>query len=356
MNCKGHALITIFEHQPYAKLMNTRDIDLVNVILIVVSLFLAFHIPFEMFLFSYAFLGPLHYLTEINWLKEKNYFSKNTHWIWLFVALALVVSLPFLQRVDAFSWAQTPSAKRFFDGIVQSTDEVLLISLLFAIGMIHFKNPKHLWLFLAGSIAVSIPTMYFLPNVSFGVMIFVPTLIHVYLFTFLFMIYGTMNTKSKPGIIAIVLMFLVPVIIGLSKINPVEYTNISEHSKQSFIDSGFAIIGATIDHLMNGTRLNQFGILSPMGIKIQIFIAFAYTYHYLNWFSKTSIIGWGKNLNGTKLKTILAIWAVSSALYIYNFKIGFIALSFLSLSHVFLEFPLNITSIKGIWLKLKPGH
>ncbi len=336
--------------------MNTRDVDLLNLILIVVSLFLAFHVPYEMFLFSYAFLGPLHYMTEINWLKEKNYFSKNTNWIWLFVGLSLVVSLPFLQRVDAFGWAQTTAAKSFFDSIIQSTDEILLISLLFAIGLIHFKNKMHLALFLLASIAVAIPIMHFLPMISLGVMIFVPTLIHVYLFTLLFMIYGTMNSKSKPGIIAIVLMFLVPIIIWISKINPVEYYNISERSQQSFNDSGFAIVGATISNFFTGIQSNQYAYLSEMGIKIQIFIAFAYTYHYLNWFSKTSIIGWGKNLSGSKLKTILAIWAVSSALYIYNFKIGFIALSFLSLAHVFLEFPLNITSMKGIWIKLKPSR
>lgn len=336
--------------------MNTRDVDLLNLILIVVSLFLAFHVPYEMFLFSYAFLGPLHYMTEINWLKEKNYFSKNTNWIWLFVGLSLVVSLPFLQRVDAFGWAQTTAAKSFFDSIIQSTDEILLISLLFAIGLIHFKNKMHLALFLLASIAVAIPIMHFLPMVSLGVLIFVPTLIHVYLFTLLFMIYGTMNSKSKPGIIAIILMFLVPIIIWISKINPVEYYNLSERSQQSFNDSGFAIVGATLSNFFTGIQSNQYAYLSEMGIKIQIFIAFAYTYHYLNWFSKTSIIGWGKNLSGSKLKTILAIWAVSSALYIYNFKIGFIALSFLSLAHVFLEFPLNITSMKGIWIKLKPSR
>lgn len=336
--------------------MNTRDVDLLNLILIVVSLFLAFHVPYEMFLFSYAFLGPLHYMTEINWLKEKNYFSKNTNWIWLFVGLSLVVSLPFLQRVDAFGWAQTTAAKSFFDSIIQSTDEILLISLLFAIGLIHFKNKMHLALFLLASIAVVIPIMHFLPMVSLGVLIFVPTLIHVYLFTLLFMIYGTMNSKSKPGIIAIILMFLVPIIIWISKINPVEYYNLSERSQQSFNDSGFAIVGATLSNFFTGIQSNQYAYLSEMGIKIQIFIAFAYTYHYLNWFSKTSIIGWGKNLSGSKLKTILAIWAVSSALYIYNFKIGFIALSFLSLAHVFLEFPLNITSMKGIWIKLKPSR
>lgn len=335
--------------------MNTRDVDLLNLVLIVLSLFLAFQVPYEMFLFSYAFLGPLHYMTEINWLKEKKYFAQNTHWMGLLLVLSVVISLPFLQQIDAFSWAKNAWAQNFFRQIVAATDEILLISLLFAIGLVHFKDQKHLGLFLAASIAIAVPAMYFLPMVSLGVVIFVPTLIHVYLFTLLFMIYGTLNSKSKPGVIAIVLMFLVPVIIAVSKINPETYYQLSERSKQSFSDSGFAVVGATLSRFMSGVQSNQYAYMSSMGIKIQIFMAFAYTYHYLNWFSKTSIIGWGKNLSGRKLKTVLAIWALSSALYLYNFKIGFIALSFLSLAHVFLEFPLNITSIKGIWLKLKPG-
>ena len=47
------------------------------------ALVLALKIPFELFLFSYAVLGPLHYLTEINWLKERNYFAKNKKVFWV---------------------------------------------------------------------------------------------------------------------------------------------------------------------------------------------------------------------------------------------------------------------------------
>ena len=36
----------------------------------------AFFLPFEVFLFAYAFLGPLHYLTEISWLHDRNIFLK----------------------------------------------------------------------------------------------------------------------------------------------------------------------------------------------------------------------------------------------------------------------------------------
>lgn len=34
----------------------------------------AFILPFEVFLVSYAVLGPLHYLTEISWLHDREYF------------------------------------------------------------------------------------------------------------------------------------------------------------------------------------------------------------------------------------------------------------------------------------------
>ena len=56
--------------------MNAKKIDILNVALVIMSLFIAIKLPFELFLFSYAFLGPLHYLTEINWLHKKKYFEK----------------------------------------------------------------------------------------------------------------------------------------------------------------------------------------------------------------------------------------------------------------------------------------
>ena len=56
---------------------NLSKIEIVNFALIWIILWLAYAFPFELFLFSYAVLGPLHYLTEINWLEKKNYFLKN---------------------------------------------------------------------------------------------------------------------------------------------------------------------------------------------------------------------------------------------------------------------------------------
>ena len=49
--------------------------DVLNLGLMLVALALAFILPFWLFLFSYAVLGPLHYLTEIGWLNKKQFFT-----------------------------------------------------------------------------------------------------------------------------------------------------------------------------------------------------------------------------------------------------------------------------------------
>jgi hypothetical protein len=86
---------------------------------------------------------------------------------------------------------------------------------------------------------------------------------------------------------------------------------------------------------------------SSAGLAVMRLIAFAYTYHYLNWFSKTSIIKWHEV---PKRRTILIaiIWSLSLTIYAYNYEIGMAALYFLSLLHVMLEFPLNYQTFVGI--------
>ena len=80
-----------------------------------------------------------------------------------------------------------------------------------------------------------------------------------------------------------------------------------------------------------GIEGKDFLLLSKLGVKIQIFIAFAYTYHYLNWFSKTSIIGWKSSLTHKRTKYIIILWMASVGLYLYDYTTGIIALFFLSL-------------------------
>ena len=92
---------------------------------------------------------------------------------------------------------------------------------------------------------------------------------------------------------------------------------------------------------------------SNPGYIVMRFIAFSYTYHYLNWFSKTSVIQWHRVSKMSLIATIV-IWLGSVAIYLYDYSIGLKALFFLSFLHVFLEFPLNITSFQGIIKSIIP--
>ena len=62
-------------------------VDLINIGLILISCIAAFIVPFELFLFAYGVLGPLHYLTEISLLHDKNYYSTNKKHIYAQVFL-----------------------------------------------------------------------------------------------------------------------------------------------------------------------------------------------------------------------------------------------------------------------------
>ncbi|MFZ1592043.1 MAG: hypothetical protein WAT27_08150, partial [Chitinophagales bacterium] len=59
-----------------------------------VSAIAAFIIPFELFLFSYAVLGPLHYLTEISWLHKRQYFSPKKRDYIPLVIITLLIAIP----------------------------------------------------------------------------------------------------------------------------------------------------------------------------------------------------------------------------------------------------------------------
>src|SRR5260370_41871550 len=74
---------------------STQWIDILNFFLIWFTLVLALAWPFQLFLFSYIVIGPLHYLTEINWLDKQKYFLQPKDgrvFLWSMVALGLLLT------------------------------------------------------------------------------------------------------------------------------------------------------------------------------------------------------------------------------------------------------------------------
>ncbi|HEV2447251.1 MAG TPA: hypothetical protein VGS58_15065, partial [Candidatus Sulfopaludibacter sp.] len=64
--------------------------------------------------------------------------------------------------------------------------------------------------------------------------------------------------------------------------------------------------------------------------------------------SKTSIIRWHE-VGAKRVAAIAVLWAGAVGLYFYSFTMGFKVLFYLSLAHVYLEFPLNHISIIGTY-------
>ncbi len=324
-----------------------KKIDILNIVLILVSLVIAILLPFKLFLFSYAVLGPLHYLTEINWLKDKNFFvSTNSKWIKIFFIFTLLISLYPIFKL--FNLALDTSLAEMLKFIFSKSKVFILTAFFFSIGLIFFKKLSHLFLMFAGSALLAISLYFFLPKWVFLIGLFLPTIVHVYLFTLLFMLYGTMKSKSNIGYYSAALLLLVPFIIIFMNVNLQGYI-VTNETAAIYDASKFLNLNRVLTGLFDGYNDGQFYVISPVGIKIQIFIAFAYTYHYLNWFSKTSIIGWKKSLTTKRALYILVIWAAAIRIYLFDFYTGLIALYFLSVLHVLFEFPLNVITIKELF-------
>ena len=326
--------------------MKSKTLDYLNIWLLVISFVIAIYLPFELFLFSYAILGPLHYLTEISWLDDKKYFIKSkSQGYKLFLIIALIVSAyPLIKVLNV-----THNLKSVFEVISSQKHIILLSGFIFSVSLIFFTKIKSLIGAFLLSILFSVICSLYIPKLIIVIGVFLPTLVHVYLFTLLFMIYGQLKSKTNPGLISIVLLIVVPIIIVFLDIKPLAY-QISEYTKSTYVGSGFLALNTSLARVFGAVDEESFSLISTIGLKVQIFIAFAYTYHYLNWFSKTSIIGWKKSLTTNRMKYIIFLWLCSVGIYLYDYVTGLTALFFLSLLHVVLEFPLNVTTIKEISL------
>ncbi|MFM7311121.1 MAG: hypothetical protein ACKOZY_10975, partial [Flavobacteriales bacterium] len=69
-----------------------------NILLMFITAVLAFFMPFETFLIAYAFLGPLHYLTEISWLHDRQYFAKGKYDYLVLLIIGVLLSFAAFSR------------------------------------------------------------------------------------------------------------------------------------------------------------------------------------------------------------------------------------------------------------------
>jgi hypothetical protein len=323
-----------------------------------VSCVTAFVVPFELFLFSYAILGPLHYLTEISWLHKRQCFSPGKNDFILLGVFALIITIPniFPHFYVLFGPKDTNQQPIITDGvrlfINESNKWVPSIIFTAFAGSALMIVARETWKRVAGfAVIVLIGYLFHTEKIVFVIFsIFLPTLAHVFLFTGAFILVGALKSKSKSGLLSLAVFVLCGV--SLFMLFPNTITPPGETAMRNY-NMAFVTFNQQIFDIFLHRNADQAMIYeSSAGIMITRFIAFAYTYHYLNWFSKTSVIKWHLVPRGSLIITLI-IWGLSVTLYFSNYRTGIMALYFLSFVHVIFEFPLNFRSFNDIGTELR---
>lgn len=356
-----------------------------------VSLVAALILPFEVFLLSYAILGPLHYLTEISWLHDRQYFApKKLDWIPIaLLGLLILLGAKSIMGNTLYGGLEAIGLSGMVRFLGMYGYDITFLAFGLALVFVVFKD----WGYRLSAIIVLLLCAYLfhLPDpviqdteVTFAEYqrrviqpyeskwnhpmfkifgVYVPTLIHVYCFTGAFILFGAMKGRSKSGYIsfgvfilcAIACFLLFPSSTGIlastwAKNNYSEtFSQLSMHLLEDFGGRNYddLLVKSSFGGDTGKAAVNQIIFSQPASIMFARFIAFAYTYHYLNWFSKTSVIKWHQ-VPKVRFAIVIMAWLASIALYLFNYEIGFRWLFLLSFLHVMLEFPLNHQTFIGI--------
>jgi hypothetical protein len=289
-----------------------RFTDAAHLGLMLFALALTYVMPFELLLLAYVVLGPAHYATEISWLHDRKYFLPQGGIAIGLALLAIVAAL-----IDNASWFGFVMWGAFVICALLSTTSVgqAIVLVIAALGITAA-------LMQGSSIAI--------------VGILLPTLIHVSLFTLVFMALGAFRSGDRFQwflvalyVAAIVLILVVP---------PTAATLIPSFEKAGH--DYFANVAPALGRL--------FGIANlQLDTRLTSLLAFVYTYHYLNWFIKAEIIHWNR-MTKQRLALVVAASGASTGLYFYDYAFGFSVLLAFSLAHVVLEFPLNSMALRQL--------
>jgi len=296
-----------------------QRIAIVHFALLLAALALAYMLPFELLVLSYAILGPAHYLTEISWLHDRKYFLPERGVAGLLAIAAL--GMMFI-------------ASTFWYGVV--------VSYIFVICAIVAASPTRLRamaLIALATLSFAIAYQLDAPFAVIGVLL--PTLAHVSLFTLVFMLLGAHKARS-PVQFALVAIYLLAVAAILT-FPPSQATVIPRLA--SFGQEYFGDVAPALGAMLGIADLKFDARLTGV-------LSFIYTYHYLNWFIKADVVRWA-DVSRARLATIAGLSLGATGLYFYNYTYGFMVLVLLSLTHVLLEFPLNSISIRQLGTALR---
>ncbi|MDH5722582.1 MAG: hypothetical protein OEY94_04580 [Alphaproteobacteria bacterium] len=295
--------------------------DKVNIVLMLIACALAFIVPLEMVLLSYAFLGPAHYLTQISWMHDRDYFT-DQKMVWAYGAIltGLIIMAVYLPQMGG-------------NDTIYSV-YILALSAAFATVVTPKAWQRIILPLICLTVFLVIRGVF--PEFVLGFILLFPSVIHIYVFTGCFILYGAFKSDNIWGFVSFAVFIACGLVFYFVKPSDIIIAPI-------FVANNIGIFERTATYLAN--LLSFRGWVD--GHAVLGFLAFAYTYHYLNWFSKVNVIKWNV-MDKRRVFIICVLYVLSISIYLYDYRIGVLALLFLSILHVLLELPLNILTIRSI--------
>ena len=293
------------------------DVDAINVVLIVISCALAHVAPYWLLAFSYAILGPAHYLTQISWLHDRKYFATSTYVTPVMVTISCLLVLPLVLGVRVPDPGFT----------------ALLLCVAVSVGAAMGVSRRR-------GLAAGVLTALVLVALALRfralalfIALLLPTVMHIFVFTAAFMLHGARRTRSIAGYVAVFALIACAATFWIP-VGAMSHVSASHATVTEFFQPVVAELGRIGLGVAPAQRL--FG-----------FLAFAYTYHYLNWFSKVNVIRWN-DVPRVRRYSIATIYVLLLAAYACSFLVGFTLSLLLSVLHVLLEFPLNVRTFSAL--------
>lgn len=270
--------------------------------------------PAQGFVVGFLVLGPLHYLTEISWLWDRQAFQVDRRGPWLLVGLAAVGTAAALAPPSVGS---------------QSIAVGVMVAAV-AVAAWGLGRPRGggIVAIVAGGLGVgAMRTAVAEPVfVAFGVLL--PTLVHVLAFTLVFMLHGVRTRKRREDLLALGTFLAGLVVVSTVALAPAA-------PSPAFTE----IIGFL------HARLVRLGLPADAAIRT---LAFVYLHHFVNWFQKTERIGWLR-MPPARRAVVVAVWLGLVAVAAVDVPLA-LALGLLpNLAHVLLELPLNARTLPALW-------
>src|SRR5947207_662739 len=291
-----------------------RLTDAAHLGLMLAALGLTYLVPFELLLLAYVVLGPAHYATEISWLHDRKYFLPQRG-----IALTLALVAVGAALIDNAAWFGFVMWGAFVVCVLLAATTTALQGVVLFI------------------VALALTAWMASQGASLAVLgVLLPTLIHVSLFTMVFMALGAYRSGARVQWVLFAIYVAAIALILTVPPSAASFVPAFEKAGQDY----FANVAPALGRLFGMPDLR-------LDTRLVSLLAFVYSYHYLNWFIKAEIIHWNLMSRG-RLALVVAASAASTALYFYDYAFGFTALLALSLAHIVLEFPLNGLALRQL--------